>query len=114
MHLNRISIVMIAAQLAACSSGGNHVDVTPVEINGLDPSQGDGYIHFEGLWQGALTPDDTLTSSTVVVIVNGWGEFRALTADVQFVGFPHRTGSTLTGELKGIRSPGSSRMNSDR
>lgn len=47
-----------------------------------------------------------MTSSLAVIIVNGWGEFRLLTPDTQFVGYPRRTTADFEGELSGIRAVG--------
>lgn len=67
----------------------------------LDPN------HFEGNWQGALTDNANGISSTAILLVNGWGEFRLVTEDMQFVGFPSRTATTVGGLIAGIRSANS-------
>lgn len=109
MLLRTMTTLVLAAFLAACGSDGS-IPVTPVvAINDPPPAAGDSspFMHFEGVWQGTIMPDDTMTSRPAILIVNGWGEFRLLTGDAQFVGFPHRTLSELEGELAGIQSPGS-------
>ena len=105
--ITRFTVLFIAlAQLVACDSRGAggaalpaaQTDWVPTIIGGNDPS------HFEGIWQGTITPDDTNTTSGAILIVNGWGEFRLLSEGLQFVGAPRRTKTELSGELVGFRS----------
>lgn len=109
MLVNRIVLLVVCAQLVACGSGDTE-PVTPTVTNnpaGPTPGSSNSFVHFEGVWQGTITPDDTMSSGMGIVFVNGWGEFRLLASDVQFIGFPRRTFSELQGNLTGLRSPGS-------
>jgi hypothetical protein len=103
-------VMVLAALLAACGSGGTG-PATPVPAAVASaappPDNGNQFVHFEGVWQGTLTSNDPKSSGPAILIVNGWGEFRLFTNDVQYVGFPHRTYSELEGDITGIRSPGS-------
>lgn len=104
----KISLLVVIAQLAGCGSGNPEAAVQSLTNDsvGPTPNTGSPYVHFEGTWQGTVIPDGTMTSSPAIAVVNGWGEFRLLTTDAQFVGFPRRTASELGGELTGLRSPG--------
>lgn len=108
MLIKKIVLVMFAAQLIACRSGSTDraAETIPDTLQTPSTSNNDPYVHFEGIWQGTITPDDTMTSGTAVALVNGWGEFRLLASEAQFVGFPRRTRSVLEGRLTGFRSPG--------
>ena len=105
MNVRQIALLLITAQLVACKL--DRENPTPDPASGVTPSADSPFVHFEGVWQGTITPEDTMTSLPAIVIVNGWGEFRLLTDGVQFVGWPRRTVSELEGSLKGIRSPDS-------
>lgn len=104
----RFILAIIAAHLIGCGSGGPEPIEPPVVSDPTVPVQtsGPSTVHFEGIWQGTVTPDDTQTSSWAIAIVNGWGEMRLLTRDAQFVGAPRRTQSALKGDLIGLRSAG--------
>lgn len=109
MRIGIIAALIVAAQLIACGSGAKSPSapaaVTPSP--GPTPSGGIPWVHFEGVWQGTITPDNTMSSLPAIAIVNGWGELRLLADDAQFVGFGSRTDSELNGDLMGFRLPGS-------
>lgn len=62
------------------------------------------YLHFEGIWQGVITPAASGTSRPAIAMVNGWGEFRLVAGSMQMVGFPKRTATDVAGEITGITS----------
>ena len=109
MILRILALLLIAAQLVGCNSGSQAPDAHTTDNSAVTTSSNtnDDYVHFEGIWQGTITPDDTMTTGTAIVLVNGWGEFRLLTRDTQFIGFPRRTTTELSGGLTGLRSPDS-------
>ena len=109
MRIQKIALLLAAVQLAACNSGSGDSNpaVLSGSLSGPAPGTGSPPAHFEGNWQGTITPDDTKTSVDAVVIVNGWGELRLYAGDIQMVGWPRRIAGRLEGDVTGFRSPGS-------
>ena len=108
MRIRSILFALIVLYLGACGSGGTDGESlsSAGESTTSSPGDGSGWVHFEGVWQGTVTSHDTRSSSTAIVIVNGWGEFRLVAADFQFVGFPGRTRTRLEGQVTGFRAAG--------
>jgi hypothetical protein len=97
MNLRTLASALIVTELIGCGSGSlNDVEET-VPSAPPDSTGSSTTVHFEGIWQG---------TSAAIALVNGWGEFRLLAEDVQFVGFPKRTQSAIEGVVTGIRSAG--------
>ena len=108
MAVTRFTPCLVFAILVACGSG-EPAPTSPSAAAAYDPPAPAGsgrLIHFEGVWQGSITPDGASTASPAIVIVNGWGEFRLLSDDVQFIGFLQRTQAGFNGDLLGIREAG--------
>lgn len=101
--------ILLPCAAALCVLGGcNSETQVPASrasdlLNTAAPPSPD-YVHFEGIWQGMVTPAETGTSLSAIVMVNGWGEFRLVADGMQLVGFPKRTASSVVGEITGITS----------
>jgi len=97
--------------MGGCNSegpvGGDGHTVQVASPTMPQPATTTEFVHFEGNWLGTLTSDVTGNSSTAIALVNGWGEFRLITNGAQFIGWPRRTATNLSGGVTGIRDAGS-------
>jgi len=108
MRFVTLVVLLILAGLPGCNSGSSERNLASASGPGPQtdpqPIPMPTAVHFEGIWQGTATSDVSGTSSPAILMVNGWGEFRMVTDDAQFVGFTTRTASTLEGEVTGFQS----------
>ena len=100
-----IGLLMLAYMVGCNTEAPGERELATASIS-TTPVSTTNTVHFEGVWQGTMTSRLTNTSSSAITMVNGWGELRLLTDDIQFVGFPLRTATTVSGSVTGIRSAG--------
>ena len=103
----QIVSVIVVVSILGCTSGNDEPPVSEGGYQAAVPVIDTAPVHFEGIWQGTLTPSGQSIDLSAILIVNGWGEFRMVAGDSQFVGFPTRGGSTLAGDLTGMKPAGS-------
>lgn len=96
--------VAVLSLLGGCNSQTSGPAGPTDEVANAVAPPATNFVHFEGIWQGIVTPAASATSLPAIVMVNGWGEFRMVADGMQFVGFPRRTASGIAGEVKGITS----------
>ena len=106
MSANKIALALALASLFGCGSGTSDPASPPQNYASAVPTGSSQQVHFEGVWQGTLTPTGSDQESQAIAMINGWGEFRLTTGDTQFIGFPLRTKSQVSGSLEGIKQAG--------
>lgn len=115
MKTLRLVGLLILAALASCDLNGSSDPGSTVPPPSPEPPPpGVVTVHFEGIWQGAMTSGEPVNGSAAIALVNGWGEFRLVSDGVQFVGFPQRTVTGISGLLTGIRSAGTTWSDGER
>ncbi|MDX1508296.1 MAG: hypothetical protein R3358_08455, partial [Woeseiaceae bacterium] len=108
MKILMAAIPCALAVLCGCSGGAPGNETTGSPSGASSTSASEETVHFEGNWVGTLTSDQEQHSSTAILLVNGWGEFRLIADGMQFVGWPRRTETSLAGTVTGIRAAGTS------